>query len=57
MVAKKPLAEFNRDTAVYERQLDYLYARRSILDTLIASLEEYERLSMRRTDLPGLKSA
>jgi hypothetical protein len=57
MVAKKPPAEHNRDTAVYERQLDYLYARRSILDTLIASLEEYERFPAQRIDLPGLKTA
>jgi hypothetical protein len=57
MVAKKPPVEQNRDSAVYERQLEYLYARRSILDTLIASLEEYERLPAQRIDLPGLRTA
>lgn len=27
----------------YERQLEQLYARRSAIDSLIASLEEYDR--------------
>jgi hypothetical protein len=34
----------------YRRELEYLYARKSALDSLIASLEEYQRAS---TDPPS----
>jgi hypothetical protein len=57
MAAKRPPADQKRETAAYERQLDYLYARRSMLDTVIASLEEYDRFPVQRIDLPALKSA
>jgi hypothetical protein len=39
------------------RQLDYLYNRRSTLDTLIRSLERYERCRQEANDPPRLKSA
>jgi hypothetical protein len=29
----------------YQRELEYLYARKSAIDTLIESLEEYERFA------------
>ncbi len=57
MAAKRPPAEEKLDKSVYEQQLKYLYARRSMLDTLIASLEEYERFPTRRIELPELKTA
>ncbi len=57
MGSKRPPAEAKLDRSVYEQQLDYLYARRSMLDTLIASLEEYDRFPARKFDLPELKTA
>jgi hypothetical protein len=30
-------------TGAYRQELDYLYARRSAIDSLIESLEEYDR--------------
>jgi hypothetical protein len=41
----------------YERQLEYLYARRSAIDTLIESLEEYERHRETRPISAALKTA
>ena len=41
----------------YERQLEYLYARRSAIDSLIESLEEYERHRETRPLTPELKTA
>ena len=43
--------------ADYERQLEYLYARRSAIDTLIESLEEYERYRETRPISAELKTA
>ena len=34
----------------YRQELEYLYARRSALDRLIESLEEYDRFREARTD-------
>jgi len=34
----------------YRKELEYLYARRSIVDTLIESLEKYDRFRETRTD-------
>jgi hypothetical protein len=41
----------------YERQLEYLYARRSAIDALIESLEEYERYRETRPLPAELKTA
>jgi hypothetical protein len=43
--------------ADYERQLEYLYARRSAIDALIESLEEYERHRETRPPSIELKTA
>jgi hypothetical protein len=43
--------------ADYVRQLEYLYARRSAIDSLIESLEEYERHRETRPLTPELKTA
>jgi hypothetical protein len=43
--------------ADYERQLEYLYARRSAIDALIESLEEYERHRETRQLPAELKTA
>jgi hypothetical protein len=34
----------------YERELEHLYARKSALDSLIASLEEYQRRNTKAAD-------
>jgi hypothetical protein len=34
----------------YQKELDYLYARRSVIDTLIQSLVEYDRHRIKRVD-------
>jgi hypothetical protein len=53
--------QVGRDSAVaepeYERQLEYLYARRSAIDALIESLEEYERHRETRPVSAELKTA
>jgi hypothetical protein len=41
----------------YERQLEYLYARRSAIDALIESLEDYERHRETRPISAELKTA
>jgi hypothetical protein len=43
--------------ADYERQLEYLYARRSAIDALIESLEEYDRHRETRPVGAELKTA
>jgi hypothetical protein len=52
VVASNAVAETD-----YERQLEYLYARRSAIDTLIESLEEYERYRETRPLPVELKTA
>jgi hypothetical protein len=49
MLAKK---EFPASAPVpaYREELEYLYARRSTVDTLIESLEDYDRFRETRTD-------
>ena len=34
----------------YRKELEYLYARRSVVDALIASLKDYDRFRETRTD-------
>ena len=43
MVAKKEPLSTNSPTRIHRKQLEYLYARRLALDTLIQSLEGYDR--------------
>jgi len=39
------------------KELQYLYARRTAIDTLIQSLEEYDRFRARRVEEPKRKTA
>jgi len=54
MPAKKPLSfTVARDI---RRELEYLYARRSALDSLIQSLQEYDRFRATRSEEPKLRT-
>ena len=56
MFAKK--ADFPPAPArVYRKELEYLYARRQAIDTLIESLEEYDRFRGVRSESPNRKTA
>ena len=50
MFAKKFLASPPPPARTYRKELEYLYARRSAIDTLIQSLEEYDRFRAIRTE-------
>ena len=55
MFAKKTLSSPS-PARTYRKELEYLYARRTAIDTLIQSLEEYDRFrSIRET--PPRKTA
>jgi hypothetical protein len=41
----------------YRQELEYLYARRSAIDSLIESLEDYDRFRAIRTDGTELQTA
>jgi hypothetical protein len=41
----------------YQKELDFLYARRTAIDTLIRSLEEYDRRRAKRIEDGKRKSA
>ena len=41
----------------YRKELEYLYARRIAIDTLIESLEEYDRYRVTRQDESELQTA
>ena len=41
----------------YRKELEYLYARRSVVDSLIESLEDYNRFRAIRTDEGELQTA
>ena len=43
MLSSKSQLETDKSAKDYERQLEYLYARRSAIDSLIESLEQYDR--------------
>ncbi|MBZ5620839.1 MAG: hypothetical protein LAQ69_19240 [Acidobacteriia bacterium] len=45
------------ETRVSQKDLEQLYARRSALDALIQSLEEYDRFREKRTGQGALKTA
>ncbi len=49
LVKKSPLITLNPMRS-YQKELDYLYARRSVIDTLIQSLVEYDRHRIKRVD-------
>ena len=55
MFAKKTLPPTPPDRT-YRKELEYLYARRTAIDTLIQSLEEYDRFRSIR-DNPPRKTA
>jgi hypothetical protein len=42
---------------VYRKELEYLYARRSAIDSLIESLEDYDRFRGNRTAESELQTA
>jgi hypothetical protein len=42
MFAKKTIVASPAPPKTYRKELEYLYARRSAIDTLIQSLEEYD---------------
>jgi hypothetical protein len=46
MCAKKPVSTV--DVRISRRQLDSLYARRTAIDALIQSLEDYDRCRAKR---------
>jgi hypothetical protein len=46
MFAKKEFAAPPAPVPAYRKELEYLYARRSAIDSLIESLEEYERFKV-----------
>jgi len=56
MFAKKSLAT-PPPARPYRKELEYLYARRSAIDTLIQSLEEYDRFRAIRGENSKRKSA
>jgi hypothetical protein len=41
----------------YQQELEYLYARRAAIDSLIRSLQEYDLSHMKWTDFEKRKSA
>jgi hypothetical protein len=41
----------------FRKELEYLYARRTAIDTLIESLEQYDRFRAIRAESPKRKSA
>jgi hypothetical protein len=56
MFAKKEFPTSSPQPA-YRMELDYLYARRSAIDTLIESLEEYDRFRSTGTNQNELQTA
>lgn len=56
MVAKKDLPP-SAPAPAYREELEYLYARRSAIDSLIESLEDYNRFRALRTEASELQTA
>lgn len=56
MFAKKVTSTSVPDRA-YRKELDYLYARKSAVDALIQSLEDYGRFHPKSPSDPKLKTA
>ena len=56
MLVKKK-TPVSASTSAYRQELDYLYARRSAIDSLIESLEEYDRFQEFPTEEGELQTA
>jgi hypothetical protein len=56
MLAKK-VSNPTSPARINRKELEYLYARRSAIDSLIQSLEEYDRFRARRLEVMKRKSA
>ena len=56
MFAKKPQLTATSSRG-YQKELEQLYARRSAINSLIQSLEEYDRFRVRRIDERKRKTA
>jgi hypothetical protein len=56
MFAQKPQVPDISDIK-YRKQLEYLYARRSVIDALIESLQEYDRFRAQRLPEQNRQSA
>ena len=56
MLAKKASVTTSPDRGL-QKELEYLYARRSAIDTLMKSLENYDRFRESRVDVEKRKSA
>ena len=56
MFAKKELPA-STPVPAYRKELEYLYARRSAIDSLIESLEDYSRFRAIHTDESELQTA
>jgi hypothetical protein len=56
MFVKKPLPSISPGR-VYRKELEYLHARRSAIDILIQSLEEYDRFRAKRMEYRKRKTA
>ena len=56
MFAKKEIPA-SAPVPAYRKELEYLYARRSAIDSLIESLEDYDRFRETRTDESELQTA
>lgn len=41
----------------FRKELEYLYARRSAVDSLIQSLEQYDRFQVRQLEAPERRTA
>jgi len=54
MLRKKPSPSRSAPT---HKELEVLYARRKVLDSLIHSLEQYDRFRVKTIDFRGPKSA
>jgi hypothetical protein len=50
MFAKKPTSPSPPPDRGYRKELEYLHARKSAVDNLIQSLEEYDRFRSTRTE-------
>jgi hypothetical protein len=57
MLGKKTSPMTSIDDPNYRKKLEYLYARRSTLETLIRTLEQYDRFQATSSDPSARKTA
>jgi hypothetical protein len=57
MLGKKASPMTSSDDPNYRKKLEYLYARRSTLETLIRTLEQYDRFLAKNPDPSERKTA